>query len=67
MPESTDIPVRKTVSLPAGVWQQIEDYQFGKRLKRETEAIRQLIELGLEAAKASPSSSTSSPPSAASS
>jgi hypothetical protein len=29
----------------------IEDFQFENRIKRETEAIRRLIELGLEAAK----------------
>ena len=47
----SDAPIRKTVSLPTSVWKQIEDYQFGNRIKREAEAIRRLIELGLEAAK----------------
>lgn len=52
MSESNDPIVRKTVSLPASVWRQIEDFQFGNRLKRETEAIRRLIDLGLDAASA---------------
>jgi hypothetical protein len=51
MSERPDPPIRKTVSLPASVWQQIEDYQFSNRVKRETEAIRRLIELGLRAAQ----------------
>ena len=50
MAENDDSPVRKTVSLPAGVWRQIEDFRFENRIKRETEAIRRLIELGLIAA-----------------
>ncbi len=52
MVENDDNVVRKTVSLPAGVWRQIEDFQFANRIKRETEAIRRLIETGLSAAKA---------------
>jgi hypothetical protein len=51
MAENDDSPVRKTVSLPADFWRRIEDFQFENRIKRETEAIRRLIELGLEAAK----------------
>jgi hypothetical protein len=43
--------VRKTISLPSDTWQQVEDYRFGYRIKRETEAIRRLIELGLKAAR----------------
>lgn len=53
MIEKPDPIVRKTVSLPASVWQQVEDYQFESRIKRDAEAIRSLILLGLEAAKAS--------------
>jgi hypothetical protein len=49
MAENDDPPVRKTVSLPSGFWRRIEDFRFENRIKRETEAIRRLIELGLEA------------------
>jgi hypothetical protein len=51
MPDDTAPVVRKTISLPSDTWQQVEDYQFGHRIKRETEAIRRLIELGLKAAR----------------
>jgi hypothetical protein len=51
MQASTDPAVRKTVSLPASVWKQVEDFQFSHRIKRETEAMRRLIQLGLAAAK----------------
>jgi hypothetical protein len=51
MPDETAPVVRKTISLPSDIWQQVEDYQFGNRIKRETEAIRRLIDLGLKAAR----------------
>lgn len=50
MSENAAPVVRKTVSLPANVWRQIEDFQFGHRIKRDAEAVRRLIELGLKAA-----------------
>lgn len=50
MAEQPDPQVRKTVSLPASLWRQIEDYQFAKRVKRDAEAVRQLVLLGLKAA-----------------
>ena len=49
MSTETDPPVRKTVSLPSSVWRRIEDFQFSNRIKRETEAIRRLVEAGLAA------------------
>jgi len=56
MSGATDPMIRKTISLPSSTWQRIEDYQFANRVKRDAEAIRRLIELGLEAAsKDSPS------------
>jgi len=51
MSEPTDAPIRKTVSLPASLWQQIEDFQFENRIKRDAEAVRTLIQRGLEARK----------------
>lgn len=51
MSEPADPPVRKTVSLPASLWQQIEDFQFENRIKRDAEAVRALIQHGLEAQK----------------
>lgn len=49
---SDDEPaIRKTVSLPASTWQRIEDFQFAHRIKKDSVAIRRLLELGLEAAR----------------
>jgi hypothetical protein len=48
MTDDQDEIIRKTVSLPASLWKRIEDFQFDVRMKRETHAVRQLIELGLE-------------------
>lgn len=50
-PETT---VRKLVSLPKEVAKEIEDYRFENRIKTESEAIRQLIKIGLEAFKKTP-------------
>jgi hypothetical protein len=49
MPGDDDVIIRKTVSLPASLWRQIEDFQFDARVKRDTQAVRQLIEMGLQA------------------
>ena len=55
---------RKMITLPAELARAIEDYRFESRLKTEAEAIRQLIEAGLNAtAKSSVTSSSSSGPS----
>ncbi len=42
---------RKLVSLPNELLAEIDDYRFSNRVKTESEAIRRLIELGLEKAK----------------
>ena len=39
------------VSLPAELAEQVENYRFENRLKTEADAIRRLIQLGLEAAE----------------
>jgi hypothetical protein len=45
-PKTTD--TRKIVSLPANLAQAVEDYRFDNRFKSEAEAMRRLIEVGLE-------------------
>jgi hypothetical protein len=40
--------IGKTVRLPAHIWAKIDDYRFSNRINKETEAIRRLIERGLE-------------------
>ncbi len=42
---------RKIVSLPAHLAKAIENFRFGERVSTEAEAIRRLIEAGLEAQK----------------
>jgi hypothetical protein len=53
MADEADPIIRKTVSLPADMWRQIEDYQFEHRIKKDSVVIRYLLELGLDAAKRS--------------
>lgn len=49
MADADDTTIRKTISLPMRLWRRIEDFQFEARVKRDTEAVRQLLELGLQA------------------
>ena len=51
MAVNRDTTTRKLVSLPHTMVQAIEDFRFQGRIKTESEAIRRLIELGLNAAK----------------
>ena len=51
MARPKSMEARKMVSLPAGLAEQVEDYRFENRLKTEADAIRRLIQLGLETAK----------------
>ncbi len=48
MADDPDSIVRKTVSLPARVWKEIEDFQFESRLKKDVDAVRRLVEVGLK-------------------
>ena len=47
MSDDPEKPIRKTVSLPAKTWREIEDFQFKHRIKRDTVAIRRLVEFAL--------------------
>jgi hypothetical protein len=49
MADDDDTTIRKTISLPLKLWKRIEDFQFSARVKRDTEAVRRLIEMGLQA------------------
>lgn len=44
-------PIKKLIGLTEGQVQQIADFRFDHRIASESEAIRQLIEIGLKAAK----------------
>jgi metal-responsive CopG/Arc/MetJ family transcriptional regulator len=49
MARPTTAPVRKQVSLPPNLAQAVDEYRFANRLSSESEAIRRLIQVGLEA------------------
>lgn len=51
MAVNPDTTARKLVSLPRAMVREVENFRFEGRIKTESEAIRRLIELGLEAAK----------------
>ena len=51
MSRPPQFPVKKLISLSQNQADQIRDYRFDARIDSETEAIRKLIELGLEAAR----------------
>ena len=40
--------LRKLVSLDADTVRRLDDYRFGQRISRESEALRRLIEIGLK-------------------
>lgn len=42
---------QKLISMPKELVQEIENYRFENRIKTESEAVRQLIRLGLETSK----------------
>jgi hypothetical protein len=47
-------PVKKLVSFTEELARQITEFRYDQRLPSDNEAIRRLIELGLEAAKGAP-------------
>jgi Arc/MetJ-type ribon-helix-helix transcriptional regulator len=52
---------RKIVSLPPDLEKAIDDFRFENRFQTESDAIRHLIQLGLEAALKKPTKRTASP------
>ncbi len=48
MSDDSAKPMRKSVSLPAALWEQVDAYRFGNRIGTEAEALRRLIEFGLK-------------------
>lgn len=43
-----DKDVRKSVGFQPDIWQRIADFRFGNRIETEAEALRRLVEAGLE-------------------
>jgi Arc/MetJ-type ribon-helix-helix transcriptional regulator len=60
MPVNPDRMTRKLVSIPNELLRAIDDFRFQRRIRTESEAIRQLIERGL--GKAKPSRSATKKP-----
>jgi hypothetical protein len=50
MARPSTAPIRKQVGLPERTAQAVEHFRFANRFKTESDAIRRLIELGLDAA-----------------
>lgn len=51
MPINPEKTVQKLVAMPREMAEKIADYRFENRLKSEAEAIRRLIQLGLNATR----------------
>jgi hypothetical protein len=49
MAKQAILTAKKLVALDPEMVKAIEDYRFGARIRTESEAIRRLIEIGLEA------------------
>ena len=50
MSDESDPIIRKSVSARTSLWERIDDWQRANRIKRDAEAIRRLLVLGLAAA-----------------
>ncbi len=48
---NADPQIRKTISLPLSLWQQIEDWRFGERHRYDSVACRLLLQKGLQAVR----------------
>lgn len=42
-------PTRKSITLPETMWEAITAFRFDRRIATEAEAVRQLIQAGLDA------------------
>ena len=56
----TAYPVRKALQFTAEQWEQVRAFRFDQKISTEADAVRRLIELGLEAAKRQPTEAASS-------
>jgi hypothetical protein len=64
MAKPKTMATRKLVSFPAPLAKAIEDFRYTNRIPSDSEAIRQLVETGLAAKPAAPSSGGGTPGSA---
>ncbi len=52
---------RKTISLPASLWERVDEFMFASRIKKDSVAIRRLVERGLDAEEADAARSAGGP------
>jgi hypothetical protein len=48
----TAFPVRKALGFTAEQWERVKEFRFDQRIPTEADAVRRLIDLGLETAGA---------------
>lgn len=48
MPVNPEKTVRKFLAIPRELWAKVEDFRFAERIGTESEALRRLIEAGVE-------------------
>jgi hypothetical protein len=53
MPRPLTFPIKKLIGFNPDLWEQVRDYRFDARLNTESDAVRQLLEIGLRHAPAS--------------
>jgi hypothetical protein len=59
MPRPLTFPIKKLIGFDAKLWKQVQEYRFDARFNTESDAVRHLIEVGLKARLAAPSSGSS--------
>jgi Arc/MetJ-type ribon-helix-helix transcriptional regulator len=51
MPTQPEKPIRKSVSLPATMWEDVEEYRVKERIATASETIRRLVHAALRREK----------------
>ena len=46
--------IRRTISLPEAAWHMLDRFRFGRHIRRESDAVRMLLEAGYEALEGKP-------------
>ena len=63
MPRPTTYPIKKLIGFDSELWEKVREYRFHARLNTESDAVRRLIEAGLQAGDKIPIRKTSAEPS----
>jgi hypothetical protein len=54
VPINRETTVRKNVAMPNELWERVRSWRFRNEINTESEAIRRLVEAGLDALSAKP-------------